>query len=90
MFWAEADKTHASISQFSAKDADAFFEYEDFLGKVREIIQPLLDNSPPEVDKNVIHIKDELDDSPSDFIIFLKNLREVPFSNLKLSGYFYR
>ena len=53
MFWSEADKTHASISQFSARDADAFFEYEDFLGKVREIIQPLLDNSPPEVDKNV-------------------------------------
>lgn len=38
---------HASISQFSAKDAEAYPRYEAFLGKVRDIMQPLLDNPLP-------------------------------------------
>ena len=37
-----------SISQFSKSDAVAFEEYEAFLGKVRNIIQPLLDSHPPD------------------------------------------
>jgi len=35
-----------SISQFSVKDADAFPKYEDFLHRVRDIIQPFLDTPP--------------------------------------------
>lgn len=35
-----------SIAQFSKKDADQFPKYEAFLGRVREVIQPLLDNPP--------------------------------------------
>jgi phytoene dehydrogenase-like protein len=38
-----------SIAQFSKKDADAFGKYENFLGKVREILQPLLDSAPPDL-----------------------------------------
>jgi phytoene dehydrogenase-like protein len=38
-----------SIAQFSKKDADAYFKYEEFLGKVREILQPLLDAAPPDI-----------------------------------------
>ena len=34
MLWGDEAKTHASISQFSAKDADAFPLYEEFLGQV--------------------------------------------------------
>lgn len=41
----EADM--ASISQFSKKDAEAFVRYEDFLGRVREMVSPLLDMPPP-------------------------------------------
>ncbi len=33
--------------QFSQRDADNFDKYEEFLGKVREVVQPLLDNPPP-------------------------------------------
>jgi hypothetical protein len=36
-----------SIAQFSVKDAEAFPKYEAFLGQVREIMQPLLDNPLP-------------------------------------------
>lgn len=36
-----------SIAQFSTRDADAFVEYEDFLGKARELVEPLLDGGPP-------------------------------------------
>mmetsp|Transcript_52026 Transcript_52026/g.130641 ORF Transcript_52026/g.130641 Transcript_52026/m.130641 type:complete len:499 (-) Transcript_52026:47-1543(-) len=39
---------HRSIAQFSQADADAFPEYERFLGQVREVIQPLLDGPPPD------------------------------------------
>lgn len=35
-----------SIAQFSARDAEAFEEYETFLGKIRDIMQPILDNPP--------------------------------------------
>ncbi len=39
--------TRASIAQFSAKDADAYPRYEEFLSAAREIVQPLLDGPPP-------------------------------------------
>lgn len=29
------------------KDAEAYDKYEEFLGKVREVVQPLLDGPPP-------------------------------------------
>jgi len=37
-----------SIAQFSHSDADRYPKYEEFLGKVREIMQPVLDNPLPE------------------------------------------
>eukprot|EP00937_MAST-01D_sp_MAST-1D-sp2_P000998 g998.t1 len=37
-----------SIAQFSKADADAFPRYEEFLGRVRELTQPLLDSAPPD------------------------------------------
>lgn len=40
--------THASIAQFSAKDADAYFEYEEFLSEARALVSPLLDAAPPD------------------------------------------
>jgi hypothetical protein len=43
----DAAANHASIAQFSKKDADAYPLYEDFLSSVREIVQPLLDGAPP-------------------------------------------
>lgn len=41
------EKNWQSIAQFSLRDADAFIEYERFLGQARELIEPLLDSSPP-------------------------------------------
>ena len=33
--------------QFSERDAESFDLYEEFLGEVREMVQPLLDGPPP-------------------------------------------
>jgi hypothetical protein len=38
---------YKSIAQFSTKDAETYPQYEEFLGKVREVITPLLDNPLP-------------------------------------------
>lgn len=38
-----------SIAQFSRNDADAFPHYERFLGSIRDILQPLLDNPLPDL-----------------------------------------
>ena len=40
---------YESIAQFSKKDADAYVKYELFLSKVRDILQPILDNPLPDV-----------------------------------------
>lgn len=40
---------YQSIAQFSKNDADAYSEYEKFLGKVRDIFQPILDGPPPDL-----------------------------------------
>lgn len=42
-------KNWESIAQFSARDADAYPYYEEFLGKIRDIVQPLLDTTPPDI-----------------------------------------
>jgi phytoene dehydrogenase-like protein len=42
------DDDLASIAQFSTKDAAAYVEYEKFLSRVREVLQPLIDTHPPE------------------------------------------
>lgn len=48
MLHSDDDTTWKSIAQFSEKDADAFPEYEAFLGQIRELIEPLLDSAPPD------------------------------------------
>ena len=45
----DAALNRASIAQFSEKDAAAFDEYEEFLAKARDLIQPLLDAPPLEL-----------------------------------------
>lgn len=40
-------KNAASIAQFSKRDAEAWPEYLGFLSKVRELVDPLLDEPPP-------------------------------------------
>ncbi len=49
MLGSNEEENWRSIAQFSVKDADAFVEYENFLGKIREILQPLLDHHPIDV-----------------------------------------
>ena len=44
-----AEENRKSIAQFSKRDADAYPKYEEFLGKIRDIMQPLLDNAPPDL-----------------------------------------
>lgn len=40
---------HRSIAQFSQVDADAYPLYEEFLGQIRDIVQPILDSPPPNI-----------------------------------------
>lgn len=47
----------ASIAQFSRRDADAFPAYEAFLGKVREVVTPLLDAPPPDLSQGGLREK---------------------------------
>ena len=47
MLGEDEEANRRSISQFSSKDADAYIQYEKFLCGVREIMQPLIDNAPP-------------------------------------------
>lgn len=41
--------TRDSIAQFSLRDAEAFPQYEAWLGEVRELLQPFLDAPPPDL-----------------------------------------
>ena len=45
----DAQKTYDSIAQFSVKDAENMPKYDDFLGKVRDIVSPMLDAPPPDL-----------------------------------------
>jgi len=47
MLGEDEEANRRSISQFSSTDADAYIQYENFLCGVREIMQPLIDNAPP-------------------------------------------
>ncbi len=40
-------KTRESIAPFSKKDADVYFEYEAWMGRIGEILGPLLMQTPP-------------------------------------------
>ena len=40
-------KTHASIARFSKKDADAYPAFEEWIGRVANIMGPLLMETPP-------------------------------------------
>lgn len=49
-----------SIAQFSTADAEAYLQYELFLGQVRDILQPILDSPPPNLFEGGIFQKLEL------------------------------
>ena len=40
-------KTRASIARFSKKDADAYFAFEEWIGRIANILGPLLMETPP-------------------------------------------
>src|SRR4029078_4670442 len=44
----DAAMTHAEVSQFSRKDADALPKYEAMLLRVADFLEPLLDVTPPD------------------------------------------
>eukprot|EP01084_Bolivina_argentea_P118478 210209_1 len=50
MFWNgnDSQKTYESIGQFSENDMKSMDEYEEYLGEIRELLQPFLDNSCPD------------------------------------------
>eukprot|EP00471_Norrisiella_sphaerica_P008464 CAMPEP_0184498816 /NCGR_PEP_ID=MMETSP0113_2-20130426/39916_1 /TAXON_ID=91329 /ORGANISM="Norrisiella sphaerica, Strain BC52" /LENGTH=545 /DNA_ID=CAMNT_0026886479 /DNA_START=274 /DNA_END=1911 /DNA_ORIENTATION=- len=47
MLGSDMERTCASIAQFSPADARAYPAYEELLGKVRDVLRPLLDAPPP-------------------------------------------
>lgn len=51
----DAASTAASIAQFSARDALAYPLYEAFLHRARLLIQPLLDQPPPQLGPSLRH-----------------------------------
>ena len=51
------EMNHKSISQFSTSDADAFTQYEHFLGQISNLIQPILDCPPPDLTQGCIKEK---------------------------------
>jgi len=40
-------KTHESVAQFSKKDADAYFAFEAWIGRIADILGPMLWQTPP-------------------------------------------
>ena len=46
-FCTDAAETHASIAEFSPRDAERFAEYETMLADIRELLPPLLDAPLP-------------------------------------------
>jgi len=46
-----------SIAQFSKNDADSYEKYEEFLGKVRDILQPIIDNPPFDLTEGKLYEK---------------------------------
>ncbi|MEO8477767.1 MAG: NAD(P)/FAD-dependent oxidoreductase [Actinomycetota bacterium] len=42
----DPEKTRASVAQFSKKDADAYFEFEEWIGGIANILGPLLMQTP--------------------------------------------
>jgi phytoene dehydrogenase-like protein len=57
------DEDHASIAQFSKRDADAYFAYEHFLGQCRDMIEPLLEGPPPNPFESGASLRERLDSS---------------------------
>ncbi len=45
----DMEANRASIAQFSQRDAISYSKYEEYLSGVRELVQPLLDNAPPDL-----------------------------------------
>ncbi|XP_077992176.1 pyridine nucleotide-disulfide oxidoreductase domain-containing protein 2-like [Glandiceps talaboti] len=45
------EETRKEIAKFSAKDAEAFFEYEEVISHLADAIEPLLDAAPVDIDK---------------------------------------
>ena len=55
----DEEKTRESIPQFSKKDADAYFEFEAWIGRIADIMGPLLMETPPNLgSKKAKDIKD--------------------------------
>ena len=52
-------KTHESVARFSKKDADAYFAFETWIGRVADILGPMLMQTPPNLgSKKASDIKD--------------------------------
>ena len=45
----DVDKAVNGISKFSQKDADAYLEYQEFIGKIRGFINGLMNETPPDL-----------------------------------------
>jgi phytoene dehydrogenase-like protein len=45
----DEERTRASIQRFSKKDADAYFEFEAWIGRIADIMGPLLMQTPPAI-----------------------------------------
>jgi phytoene dehydrogenase-like protein len=55
----DPERTRASVAQFSTKDPDAYFAFEEWIGRIADILGPMLMRTPPHVGSRRFHdIKD--------------------------------
>ncbi len=45
----DPERTRASVARFSKKDADAYFAFEEWIGRIADILGPMLMQTPPHV-----------------------------------------
>jgi phytoene dehydrogenase-like protein len=49
ILWSDTGKTCEEIRKFSVRDAEAYPQYEDFLDRLAQFVEPLLLETPPDV-----------------------------------------
>eukprot|EP00929_Paragymnodinium_shiwhaense_P033185 TRINITY_DN18267_c0_g3_i1.p1 TRINITY_DN18267_c0_g3~~TRINITY_DN18267_c0_g3_i1.p1 ORF type:complete len:588 (+),score=79.50 TRINITY_DN18267_c0_g3_i1:95-1858(+) len=83
MLWSDEEKSKTSIAQFSEADAEAFGEYEAFLGRVREFVDPMIDGPPIDLSGRRQELLDKAKRAAKLFTVGVRNRQTVvPFWEL--------
>jgi len=50
-YWEDVNRAAAEVAKFSVHDAHALLDYDQELGRLVQVVRPLLDQSPPQFDR---------------------------------------